>query len=342
MKSHSAPRPRTVTPDAEYLRHALSVTAKEAIWLMTARHRQGAKKNICLFATRRGGSTWIMELIATQPGVRSLNEPFGSWFGVGAQVLRMPKYAAGHPVHFESPEEEERFRAFTELLLSGRAPVNAPWSFWRKGYRFRSDRLVLKILEAKALIDWFDRTFDVQIVYVTRHPIPQALSCIRNGWAPSSRAYLGDPWFREEQLGDELADYAFEVVRTGSALERYVLNWALENYVPLKLIHDRPAWIYASYEECVVRQEATLERLAEALELTDVDAMRGAFSRPSSTSRMSQAQTLEQIQRGDAGAALRAWRHRISEEEERGALEILARLRIPLYEVGSDLPRPWW
>src|SRR4051794_23121888 len=172
-------RPSSVVrPDSAWMRYAVGVAVKETIWKATTSHRQGAKPNICLFATPRGGSTWLMEIIGSEPRVRYLHEPFASWFGLPAQVRKMPKYECGHPVRFSSDQEEQTFAAYTELLLSGRATVNARWDFWKSGYTFRSDRLVLKILEAKALIDWFDSHFDIQVVLLTRNPVATALSQI--------------------------------------------------------------------------------------------------------------------------------------------------------------------
>ena len=38
-------------------------------------HRPGYKKDIFLFATARGGSTWMMEILASQPGIKFFDEP---------------------------------------------------------------------------------------------------------------------------------------------------------------------------------------------------------------------------------------------------------------------------
>ena len=38
-------------------------------------HRQGEKPNIFLFSTARSGSTWVVEMLATQPGMKLIDEP---------------------------------------------------------------------------------------------------------------------------------------------------------------------------------------------------------------------------------------------------------------------------
>ncbi len=39
-------------------------------------HIQGEKKNIFIFSTPRSGSTWLMEIIASQSGFKFYDEPF--------------------------------------------------------------------------------------------------------------------------------------------------------------------------------------------------------------------------------------------------------------------------
>ena len=39
-------------------------------------HRASGEKNIFLFSTPRSGSTWLAEMVATQPRFKFVNEPF--------------------------------------------------------------------------------------------------------------------------------------------------------------------------------------------------------------------------------------------------------------------------
>lgn len=331
-----------VRPSSAYVRSALGLLVKEAIWYLTLRHEPGTRPDICVFASYRGGSTWLMELIAAEKGMRPLNEPLGPWSGAIAQARHMPKYRAGQIVHFDSDKEEAQLTRYVELLLSGRAAVNAPWWFWRRNYPFRSDRLVVKITEAKCLIDWFDATFDVQIVLLARHPIPRALSCIHNKWESNAAAFLANQWFCDEYLGPEHVRYCQDIVDNGTELQKQVLSWALENLVPLRLFPDRPHWVFVSYEACVLRPDDTLLALSEQLDLSDAGAMRERLRTPSRSSHMSQAATRDQITHGDSSAILGRWRNEVPEDEERELLDILGTLGIPLYRPGVDLPQPWW
>lgn len=326
--------------DADAVVYELKATVKEAIRYLANHHRPGVKRDIMLFATRRGGSTWLMEIIAANRGVKYLDQPLSIMTDnlTAAQFRRLPKFEAGELVHLAGADER-RVEDVVSRLLSGQLTFNAPTRFWRRGFHVRTDRVVLKIVAAKAVIDWLDQHFDVDVVYLTRHPIPQALSCIRNGWTLTTSAYLQNPWFAEHHLGDRLGTCQ-DISASGSPLEQFTLNWALENLVPLRLLPQRPNWLHVSYEECVLQPEVTLERAVTALQLEDVDAMRRVMRKPSWSSGISTAETRRRIGAGDPEFMIGRWKRSVTDEEERAALRILEVLGIDLYRPGSLLPTP--
>ena len=251
----------------ENLLRAVRSTFKEAVWLTTS-HQPGDVNDVALFATRRGGSTWLMHVIAAAPGFRSLDQPFSVMTAnlTPGHYRRVPKYAYGEIV-CSAPEELRELRGYVAALVAGDIPVNAPFRFWRNDFRFKTDRQVLKIVGAKSLIGWMDDEFDLDIVLLTRHPITQAMSWIRNGWTLTTRAYLDNARFVEAHLTPQLEGRCHDIVERGSALERSVLNWGLENLIPLRTLAHRPSWISVSYEATVIRPRETIEQLAARLSL---------------------------------------------------------------------------
>lgn len=305
-------------PDRLYLSLALRSALREAIWLATCDHKQGPKRNILLFATRRGGSTFAMELIGSNRGVRTLDQPFStiSRHVSAVQLAHIPRFHQGQITSVD-PVTHELLFEMVSRMFSGRAVVNAPTKVWRRGTTWRSDRLVLKITDAKPVIDWFDRQFDADIVYVTRHPIPQALSCLRNGWTLTVEAHLRDPVFVESYIPDAAVPFAHDTMRSGTDLQRFILNWILENVAPLQHLRDRPAWTHVRYEDCVVTPERTIELLAQRLDLVDVDRMRRVVSRPSVSSKLSTESTRQQISSGHGAALVTRWREEVAPDNER-------------------------
>ena len=325
----------------EPLRDSLRAVAKESIWL-TVQYRPGPKPPIALFCTRRGGGTWLMEIIGANRGVLPLNQPLEILTPnlTPHQYKRLPKFDLGQIVHPDAVQERE-LRAYTDDLMAGRIRVNAPYAFWRRDFHFRTDRLLLKIVDAKPMMDWFDAAYRPDIVYLVRHPVPQAMSCIRNGWSPTTTAYLRNEWFVEEVLADRhLLTYAHKVHDTGSDLERFVLNWVVENLYPLRVLADRPHWLALSYEECVTDQDATLRRVGERLDVGDTDGMREAARRVSRSSSLSDAGSVSAIRRGDRDEQVSGWLSRMSAADVTRVAGVLDTFGITLYAL--DDPRPDW
>jgi hypothetical protein len=251
----------------------------------------------------------------------------------------MPKFDGGMVVELDD-EQEPQFRRYVERVLRGELPVNAPTRFWARDFDFRSTRLLLKVTDANSMIDWFDRNYDLDIVYLSRHPIPQALSCIRNGWTLHVRPFQRNERFVERHLDPSLVSYAYKVLDTGSELERFVLNWTLENLVPARLLADRPHWSYLSYEQCVLEPDDTVRSIAATLGLADVEAMERTVASASRSSILSAGATLERIAAGDLAYLVGGWRDRVDADEERQAMAILERFGIDLYRTGDDTPTP--
>lgn len=317
----------------ENLDLAWRYAVKETIWLLS-RHRSGPRPNIGLFSTRRGGSTWLMEVIAVNRGVRYVDQPFSLHHPAPGHIRRLPIPSRSQFTSLEA-DAEPRVRAFVEDLFEGRLSVNAPWEIWHPTFHWTTDRVILKVIDAKPLIEWFDRSFDLQILYSTRHPVPSALSVIRNGWALTAHAYLRDPEFVARWLNDDQVAFAWDVLREASPLQQHVLNWALENLVPLRRLQANPHWLFVSYEHATLDPAGTVDFLAEHLDLPDRGRMLKQV-RTASRSTRKLSSTFEPAD--EARARLRAWRQHVSPEEERAALGILDRFEIPAYRPGADLP----
>jgi hypothetical protein len=320
-------------------REAAKALAKELIWYSLTRFEQGDEKNICLFTTRRSGGTMLMEMLAADEGSRWISQPDSIYTASPWQIRRLPVVEKGQFISLDE-ETEDRFRRYFAEVLGGTLQVNAPWRFWRRDFVFTGRRLVLKIGSAKALIDWFEKQFPVRIVYSTRHPIPTARSIIRNGWGLTAQAYLNDRAFVDEHLGEERLAGCRSILAEGTPLERQVLNWGLENLVPVKGLSEHPERVYVSYEELMLSTESTVSRLSGALDLGDTARMLQKIRTPSQTSGRSTSRTVGLIKRGDRGSLVSGWRAEVTEDEEKRCLELLEFLGIPLYRFGEDLPVP--
>lgn len=325
-----------VRPDRRYVSLAVKSAVKELLWYATCSHEQGDRPNILLFATRRGGSTLAMEMIGANRGIRTLDQPLElvGEFPTAAQSADVPMFRQGQMTSLD-PWTEARLEHAVQRMLDGRAVANAPTRVWRRDVERRSNRLVLKITDAKPIIEWFDERFDCRIVYLTRHPIPQALSCIRNRWSLTVDAHLRDAEFVAANLADRSVAEAHDVMRNGTELQRFVLNWALENVAPARALHRHPDWLHVRYEDCVRTPDAVLATLADELELDDLDRMRAALGRPSVSSRISTVEARTRIESGRANELLHAWRNDVDDATEAWCTRLLE-----LFEIDPELVLP--
>ncbi|MCX6396661.1 MAG: hypothetical protein NTV23_09255 [Propionibacteriales bacterium] len=332
-----APRPQVRATQG--LREALRATIKETIWL-GVRFEQGPQPNIGLFCSRRGGSTWLMEIIGANRGMLPLNQPVEAFTPnlTPYQYSRLPAFDRGAIIHPDAQELRE-LRAYTDELAAGRMRVNAPHAFWRRDFSWRTSRMVFKILSAKPMMDWFEATYGLDVVYLLRHPVPQSLSCIRNGWGTSSKAYLRNEWFVEEVIASPAAvDFARRIADHGSDLEQMVLNWTLENLYPLRVLADRPSWLTIAYEEVVTDRERVFSEVSERLGLQDLDRMRRAADRASRSSGLSVSNTRDAIAGQDQGVLAGGWQSKIDSEQVREVGRVLDAFDVTVYSPSSVLP----
>ena len=325
-------------PRSANLRRALRSSVKEAVWLI-GRHTPGELNDIGLFATRRGGSTWLMEVIAASEGCRPLDQPFsvGTANLTPGHYRTMPKYLDGQIV-CPSADQLERLTPYVDSLLAGDIPVNAPFRIWSRGYRRTTSRQVLKIVGAKSIICWLDDEFDIDVVYLTRHPITQALSCLRNDWTLTVRAYLDNPRFIDSYLTGGLEGKCHDILTTGTELDRFVLNWGLENLIAMRSMPDRQDWTHVSYEATVMRPVETVSMLADRLSLGDPSRLLDSAQRPSRSSGLSTRERRAAIHSGDGDLLVRSPLESVSLAHRSSAMRILDDLEVGIYRPDEIEP----
>ncbi len=284
--------------------------------------------HVFVFSTPRSGSTWLGEIIWTQPGFKFCNEPLnvrnphvrhhlgiGTWDELYADDARS--------------SIERYFRGF----CSGRLRFNDPFPL-RHRYRPITHRIVFKEIHAgHDDINWFGDTFNARITYLVRHPIAVSLS--REVYA-TLRTLLDSPYSRHFSAAQRA--YAERILESGSKLERGVLAWCLQNAVPLR--NARPDWVVLSYEQLALDPAPVVDRLSERLQLPRPETMLAQVKVASRSTRKSDPATQRILKQGapDRPWLVDRWRERVNEADERRAMEILERFDLDTYHFGSSRP----
>lgn len=325
------------------MRDATKNRLRAIAFSLSCRHRQGPRPNILLFCTRRGGSTWLLNALAAHPGMRYLGRPFmilleSRW------AKRVPDldHAAGgkaacprrHIIHFDD-EDESRFRSIAGDVVAGRIPVGPSLNFRAPYFHRVSDRLAAQMTNCTAMIEYFDATFDVATVILLRHPITNALSIEREGWAPECFEFLDHAWFRDTQLTSVQVDRARAIEESGSLRERHVLDWCLKMLVPIREFDSgkHPDWLMLSYEHTILDPVRAVGLLSEALHLPEQAPILAQLARPSRTVTPSTAE-----QRTDPEYLLSRWRADVSGSQEQELMSLLELFELDAYQIGQDEP----
>jgi hypothetical protein len=313
-------------------------------WAHAARHRMlryrpSKSGNVAVFGIRRGGSTLLADMIAAQPGVFYYDEPFAvfdghQYFDIKSRYLpRRP-----HSQFFALSEaEKQSVCRYMNLMQQCRLPHG--WIPKPKPL-YVADRILYKILNAPALIDWFATEFNLRIAFMIRHPAAQALSVLRNRWGFSAEAYFADEGFMTHYFTEEQREFGLTILRQGSNWEKSILNWVMEVFVPL-YCSEYPL-LRLSYEELVLAPRATARVLAETFDLDDIDALLDAAYRPSGSSRMCTSRTLSLIRNDKRQELVNKWEKALGADQRQQAQDILDKFKIDIYSMRAFLPAENW
>jgi len=320
-----------------FLKEALSMQARDlakiAIWYGLNRHRQGTEKNIWIFGSRRSGTTLVAQVFGANKGLKVIDQPFALATSTALQMRYLFQFDNGHAVDL-TDEEKIQCKQYVDLMRSGRLHVGEPWRFWAYNFHFHSNRLVFKETNGSCLAPLMYETYGDHILVLFRHPIPQSMSCFRNGWELNYRPFLGSKWYIETYLKDGLEGFCHDLIRGDKRLDKFVLVWCLENLPLFANLSAYPDWGFITYEHFIQHAADVVRCWAQAYGLSELNAMMRAAQQPSvSTRKLSTTQAKDAIRANRTRDVLFSWRSRIAAEDERRLMAIVERFQIDEYEV---------
>ena len=302
---------------------------------LVSSYRQGARPNIAIFAMRRGGSTLLGDMLSSERGVLSVNEPLNvleedPTYKIRTRWLK-PRM---HSTYFDLDEEDgARVREYMSRLLAGKVPIGV--ARFPK-VPFRSDRMLLKILFASALLDWLADSFNLQVVRLLRHPAPQALSVLRKKWGFPVEAFFERPSFLLGFLREEQVEYGRRIIAESSPWKMAILDWCIEYHL---LVHyTRKKTPLIAYEELVIDPATTCRFLCDYLALDDFERIVACVRKPSTSVGGCSADNVTLIHSGDTQSLIQSWRKKVDADMSGQAQEILDRFDVAIYNMGSPLP----
>jgi hypothetical protein len=295
-------------------------------------YAQGNDSNLAIWGSRRGGTSIFSELIGTSGHIREIDQPFDS-FRTDSLSFRCRKRLLLDKAmcqYFDLSEDEwESILAYLSSLTRGGHRNAYPMALSFS----RNTQTVFKILNAPFLADQITEALNLSSIHLTRHPISQALSVMRNQWGLTYEPYVSSRWIRERFLNAPQVQKVDAIHHSGSMLEKYVLNWVFEN---LYLLRDsKRMQLRVAYEHLVVRPEEVASQLDESLGLhVDVSVLaRPSRSRERSTNSKNRA-----ILGADKSALISSWMSEVSTAEIKCVQDILDVFEIETYIAHDPMP----
>ncbi|KXS47546.1 MULTISPECIES: sulfotransferase [Halanaerobium] len=305
-------------------------TIREYIKFLPAKlfneHNKSDKKDVSIFSTPRSGSTWLMEIINSQDNFKYINEPLHTNRHKGY----LTDIDANWSEIYSSSDRQDKFLKYFESILNDELFVGQQKfkDILNGKFDYKTNRRVFKILRAKDLINKFENEFDIKIVFLLRHPIPVALSLVREKMEDRVKHYLENEVYLKKFFNQEEIKYAEQLYQHGSEFEKRILQWCLENNPPLTSLNNKE-WIVISYEDLVVNEEETLLKLYKQLDLNDLDKMFEQTKKPSRTTASKNSKKL--INKRNKESIIKKWEKEISLSQKEKAFEILDKFNLDIY-----------
>ena len=303
---------------------------KEVIKSLSNLHRSKGK-DIAVLATPRGGSTWMMQIVASQKAFKAINEPFN----IRDPLVRRSSGIFSWQELYEA--RTERIKEYLNGFQRGKFGGFNPNPF-RRGYRPFSARLVFKIIHLRP--DWLfgiDKLLNLKIIMLLRHPVPVALSRKEFPVLDFFENEAFSAAFSKEQIGE-----ARNIAIRGSHLEKGVLAWCLHN---APVLWDPPTvWEMFFYEECVLNEEKEFERLLTFCECHNKGRALEQAQIPSLVIGKSDRETQAFLRKGqstkiDRRFLVEKWRKRVTNDELRQVQGILDMFRVDKYKADEFSPQ---
>ena len=274
--------------------------------------------SVLIVGTARSGSTWLFEMLASDPAFLPVFEPYHPRNNPKLRAFTDPIGQFAPPADTATADRVTRLVA--EICAGRELTV---WSARRMPRsRLRSaPRTLVKDVSTNRALWWLSQTVPVPTVLLIRHPCAVVESMLRTGWAWRD-------WTRdavEAALSITVRDLFGDELPVGwLADERPRLLaawWAISTRAALAALQDTDrSWVVA-FEDLVADTDAEIRAFTDDLGFDNLqfDASRPSFMTARSSSLLS----------GDT--PVDNWRKRLSYHETEAILDTAHSLGVPFY-----------
>jgi len=309
---------------------------RECFWFFRALPRYNiTKRPIFLFTNSRSGSTLLMNMIYSQPGVDYSEIPINIYDIHRNRIRVSPLPPMSRYISLDSFDEKQLYNYF-KGLINGKFRVNNQVRLFHPDFKLSVNRLVVKEISCLNIIDWITDNFDVDVIYLLRHPVPRALSKLKMGWYNDDyvKAYLDNDFFVKRFLNDDMISLTKDIYKKNDLFQFFVLEWCFENLSALSLCKKRD-WLTITYEELLMRPRKMVDLICSNFNLSDPDRMLG---RVFNASRSALNSSRDDIENKGSNYLVHRWLNQVEKERLEDIQRILDVFDIDIYNVNSPYP----
>jgi hypothetical protein len=178
---------------------------------------------------------------------------------------------------------------------------------------------VIKFVTANMMLPWLCDEFDVQAVFMVRHPCAVVSSQMVHGaWAEIDKSFC-----KHDRLFEDYPHLQPVFERLDGQEEILAFNWAIQNLVPLKAPAPRP-WVETTYERLVETGREEVDRIYAELGWDETPPQAYAYLRTPSATTVSESNVAK------GNDPLVGWRKRLTTKQ-------IDRILSVTHDVGLDV-----
>lgn len=217
------------------------------------------KRPVFITGAPRCGSSWVGEIMGNCPNTRYIYEPFNHrWMpALSGQLPHFTYLGDESPVpQVVQQTAEDAFRGLQNWKQLARATYRRYWAAATR----TANQVVIKDPTASLMSAWIARQFDVQILFVMRHPCGFASSLEALHWKLDVDRLLN----QETLMQDHLEDFrdVLNRAKDDKWLTRGAL-WGAIHTVFARQMQSHPDWRLVKYEDLCRDPLRQFENLAQ-------------------------------------------------------------------------------
>ena len=275
----------------------------------------------------RGGTTWLMEMLARLPGTVINWEPLHHGRGVVPQGSRWGR----RPYFPPDDKDPDRFASMCDILNFQRS---TPWTTKHATLEQAQNatQVLTKFVRANLLLPWLTTRIEFARppILLLRHPIPTSLSQLSTFALEEqmvARIEVPDAVFSERYTAN--LDYLNGLT---PGVERKVASWCVNNLSTIRDPHHGKTWVTVYYEDLLQDPQRELSRIALAWGIDPVVFTEGLDPRKAS------ATTFGSDLRRNSAEQAGKWSDRIDHDQKQRIQDILDHFGVDEYSAFEAAP----